>query len=129
MYVPAWPGLAPIDLIRRPSPAAPPYPFDAPQQIRFYRARNAIYHLFRALKPRRERLVVIAPDYYSGNEVLAIRAAGATIHYAHVDRQMQLDPAEIEHLCQEHQPDVLFVIHYLGWPQPIGELAAVCRRF
>ncbi|MBI4485116.1 MAG: DegT/DnrJ/EryC1/StrS family aminotransferase [Acidobacteria bacterium] len=104
------------------------FPFDAPQQLRFYRARNAIYHLFRALPPRRGRLTVIAPDYYSGNEVLAIRAAGAAIHYAKVDRSMRLDPDEVERLCERHDPDVLFVIHYLGWPQPIRDLAAICRR-
>jgi hypothetical protein len=136
MYVPAWPGLAPVDLIRPAlrqaqgvaASRAQPFPFSAPEQLRFYRARNAIYHLFRHLPPKGDRLVVIAPDYYSGNEVLAIRAAGATIHYARVDRRMQLDPADVERLCEQHRPDVLFVIHYLGWPQPIRELAAICRR-
>ena len=36
------------------------------------------------------RLTVLAPDYNSGNEILAMRAAGATIHYCPVDRHMQL---------------------------------------
>jgi hypothetical protein len=47
----------------------------------FYRARNGIYHLFAALEDAKartnERLVVLVPDYNSGNEVLAIEAAGA----------------------------------------------------
>src|SRR5262249_25806204 len=34
----------------------------------------------------------------------------------------------VERLCHLHDPDVLFVIHYLGWPQPISELASLCRR-
>jgi hypothetical protein len=128
MFVPAWPGLAPADLMRAGSARTKPYPFDAPCQLRFYRARNAIYHLFRNLPSKHERLTVIAPDYFSGNEVLAIQAAGAAIHYAHVDRCMQLDPAEIERLFERHHPDALFVIHYLGWAQPIQALAALCRR-
>ena len=41
---------------------------------------------------RNPRLTVLAPDYNSGNEILAMRAAGATIHYCPVDRDMQLDP-------------------------------------
>jgi dTDP-4-amino-4,6-dideoxygalactose transaminase len=128
MYVPAWPGLGPVDLMRAGAGAAKPYPFDRPGQLRFYRARNAIYHLFRALPSKHRQLVVIAPDYFSGNEVLAIKAAGAAIHFAHVDRRMKLDPAEVERLFDRHRPDALFVIHYLGWPQPIRELATLCRR-
>src|SRR5215467_3727190 len=128
MYVPAFPGLAPADLVRPGAHRAARFPFNAPRQLRFYRARNAIYHLFRALPSKHRRLRVIAPDYYSGNEVLAMSSAGAAIHYARVNRDMRLDPAEVERLCELHDPDVLFVIHYLGWPQPIGELAKICRR-
>src|SRR5207244_4422237 len=111
MYVPAFPGLTPTDLVRPRGPRTSGFPFDAPQQLRFYRARNAIYHLFRALPSKGTRLTVVAPDYYSGNEVLAIRAAGATIHYARIGRDMQMDPAEVKRLCEVHDPDVLFVIH------------------
>ena len=39
-----------------------------------------------------------------------------------------MDLAEVEHLCEVHQPDVLYVIHYLGWPQPIQQLADLARR-
>ena len=35
-------------------------------------------HLFRVLRSDTQRLTVLAPDYNSGNEVLAIQAAGAT---------------------------------------------------
>ena len=27
-----------------------------------------------------------------------------------------------------HNPDLLYVIHYVGWPQPMAELADLCRR-
>ena len=47
------------------------YPFDA-QPMTFYRARNAIYYLFEALKQPNNRLTVLVPDYNSGNEVLAL---------------------------------------------------------
>ena len=71
---------------------------------------------------------MLAPDYNSGNEVLAMQAAGATIRYCPVDRNLQLDPAEVERHCERHNPDVLYVIHYAGWPQPMPALAELCRR-
>jgi len=54
------------------------YPFDVPH-LTFYRARNAIYHLFKVLKSTNEQVTVLLPDYNSGNEVLALEAAGASL--------------------------------------------------
>jgi dTDP-4-amino-4,6-dideoxygalactose transaminase len=41
---------------------------------------------------------------------------------------MQWDPAEVERLCRRYQADLLYVIHYAGWAQPIVELAELCRK-
>jgi dTDP-4-amino-4,6-dideoxygalactose transaminase len=114
--------------MRRSVAAATPYPFNAPHRLSFYRARNAIYHVFRALVEGRPSFTVLAPDYYSGNEIMAIQAAGARIHYCPVGPDMQWDPGEVERLCRTHSPDLLYVIHYAGWPQPIDALAELCRR-
>jgi dTDP-4-amino-4,6-dideoxygalactose transaminase len=126
-YVPTFQGLSALDFVKSARlPSA--FPFNAPERIGFFRARNAIYHLFTALKAQLPNITVLAPDYNSGNEVLAMEAAGAKLHYYPVDRHMQSDPEEIERLCRLHQPDVLYVIHYLGWPQPMRELSALCNR-
>jgi len=136
MFVPTYQGLSATDVVgpwlagaraRRPA-ATPCFPFDVPHRLSFYRARNAIYHLFHALVANRPRLTVLAPDYYSGNEILAMRAAGATIHYCPVDRNMQLDPETVERFCRLHDPDLLYVIHYVGWPQAMPALVDLCRR-
>lgn len=128
-FVPTYQGLSAVDFMR-PAPAARAacFPFDIPDRLPFYRARNAIYHLFRALVDRNPTLTVLAPDYNSGNEILAMRAAGARIRYCPVDRGMQLDPDEVERLCKRHNPDLLYVIHYVGWAQPMTDLVALCRR-
>jgi dTDP-4-amino-4,6-dideoxygalactose transaminase len=128
MYVPVYQGLTPIDFVRPARPEAVCFPFDAPSRRYFYRARNAIYHLFRALRSTTERLMVLAPDYNSGNEVLAMQAAGATLRYCPVDRNMRLDPIEVGRLCERYNPDILYVIHYAGWPQPMPALVDLCRR-
>lgn len=129
MFVPTYQGLSAADFFRRTGATQQPYfPFDHPNSLRFYRARNAIYYLFKALHEQNPALTVLVPDYYSGNEVLAMRAAGATIRYCPVGPHMDLDPREVERLCAAHNPDVLYVIHYLGWAQPMPALVDLCRR-
>jgi len=128
MYVPTFQGLGVGDLIGSADEHRPPYPFDAPHQVRFYRARNAIYHLFQTLRSKGRTPTVLVPDYNSGNEVLAMRAAGVTIRYFPVGPDGQIDPAVVRHFCDRHNPDVLYVIHYLGWPQPMWELTRLCRE-
>ena len=127
MFVPLYQGLSAVDFVR-PAARRSCYPFTAEARLAFYRARNAIYHLFGALRSRARRLTVLAPDYNSGNEVLALQAAGATVHFYPIGPNMLADPAEVERLCDRHGADVLYVIHYLGWPQPLHELRAICRR-
>jgi hypothetical protein len=128
-FVPIYQGLSPLDLVRRSAvPREACFPFDVPDRLPFYRARNAIYHLFKALVAANPKLTVLAPDYNSGNEILAMRAAGATIHYCPVGADMQLDPDVVETLCRTHDPDLLYVIHYVGWPQAMPALTDLCRR-
>jgi dTDP-4-amino-4,6-dideoxygalactose transaminase len=127
MYVPTFQGLSAIDLLRPISKPAESFPFNAPR-LSFYRARNAIYHLFKALQAVTPSVTVLVPDYNSGNEVLALQAAGATLHFYRIGRDMQPDLEDIERLCRLHDPDVLYVIHYLGWPQPLADLKEICRR-
>jgi dTDP-4-amino-4,6-dideoxygalactose transaminase len=127
-FVPTYQGLGATHLVRRPSASEAPFPLNAPRRVSYYRARNAIYHLLRTLREARPSLTVLAPDYYSGNEILAMQAAGVKIHYCPVGHDMQWDPTEVEQLCRAHSPDLLYVIHYAGWPQPIEQLAELCRR-
>jgi dTDP-4-amino-4,6-dideoxygalactose transaminase len=127
-FVPIYQGLSPLDLVRRSVARKSMFPFDVADRVPFYRCRNAIYHLFRALVAANPRLTVLAPDYNSGNEILAMRAAGATIHYCPVGPDMQMDPDVVDRYCRAHNPDLLYVIHYVGWPQPMPALVDLCRR-
>lgn len=127
-YVPMYQGLSATDLVRSAAKGDASFPFTVPHRLPFYRARNAIYHLFRALIETNPGLTVLAPDYNSGNEILAIRAAGATVRYCPVRGDMRLDPDEVERYCDTHNPDLLYVIHYAGWAQPMPALVDLCRR-
>jgi dTDP-4-amino-4,6-dideoxygalactose transaminase len=127
-FVPTYQGLSATDFVRTRGGAAGCFPFNVPHRLSFYRARNAIYHLFRALLETNPGLTVLAPDYNSGNEILAMRAAGAALRYYPIRRDMRLDPEEIERSCRTHNPDLLYVIHYAGWPQPMADVVDLCRR-
>ncbi|HEY3127938.1 MAG TPA: aminotransferase class V-fold PLP-dependent enzyme [Acidobacteriota bacterium] len=127
MYVPAWPVLSPSCFFEA-SRDSLPYPLNSPHQTYSYVARNLIYHLFRALHFR-EGESVLVPNYHHGNEVRAIRSSGARIHFYRINRDLEPDLEELNRLCKS-TPGLraLFVIHYLGWPQPIREIRAICRE-
>src|SRR5215217_3937047 len=72
-FVPTYQGLAAADFLRAATHAQPPFPLNVPNRLRFYRATSAIYHLCRALRATFTRLTILAPDYNSGNEILAMR--------------------------------------------------------
>ena len=127
-FVPTYQGLSATDFVRTRAGAAGGFPFDVPHRLPFYRARNAIYHLFRALLETNPGMTVLVPDYNSGNEILAMRAAGATLRYYPIRRDMTLDLDEVERCCRTHNPGLLYVIHYAGWPQPMTQLVDLCRR-
>lgn len=126
MYVSAWQGLSPALLLRRSRTGSLPYPLSAPDTLGFHVARNAIYHAIRALRLE-PGSTVLAPAYHSGNEIKAIRAAGAQIRYYSIDRRLEPDLAEMEGLCDD-TTRVLFVIHYVGWAQPMDRLMEFCRK-
>src|SRR5258705_300543 len=127
-FVPTYQGLSASHFVRPVVSGAPPFPFNVVHRLPYYRARNAIYHLFRALLEANPSLTVLAPDYYSWNEIMAIRAAGVETHYCPVRADMQWAPDDVERLCRTHRPDLLYVIHYSGWAQPMDALADLCRR-
>ncbi len=127
MYTPTWPGLSPRYLLRPEHAGELPFPFDATDGRNFfYLARNAIYHLFRTLHLG-EHETVLVPDYHHGVEVRALRAAGASIVFYPIDRRLEPDLDALARLCKSH-PRVLYVIHFLGWPQPMREIAELCKE-
>src|SRR6266849_8097425 len=126
MYVPAEHGLALTCLFRRRPAGHAPFPLSAPQHRHFYRARNAIYHVFRGLKFTSGDTVLV-PDYHNTNEVAAIRAAGATVRFYRIGRNLEPDLEQLGRLARSTNARALFTIHYFGWPQPVKELLALCE--
>jgi dTDP-4-amino-4,6-dideoxygalactose transaminase len=103
-----------------------PFPLNSANRLSFCVARSGIYHLFRALHFKQGETVLV-PDYHSGNEVSAIRAAGASIVFYPILRNLEPDLEALSRLSRLN-PRVIYVIHYLGWPQPMRDIEALCRE-
>jgi dTDP-4-amino-4,6-dideoxygalactose transaminase len=127
MYIPAWQGFTLRDVLSRPRRGRVPFPLSAPHRAAFHTARNAIYHLFRKLVES-GKTRVLAPDYHMGNEIRAIRAAGGDVRLYRIQRDGAPDLDRMRRLCEDGA-DVLFTIHYAGWPQPMQDLRALCDRY
>ncbi len=127
MYLPAWQGLGFAEWVGRTGEKALPFPLNEPNTTSFHTARSAIYHVFSKLVQTGRR-VVLAPDYHMGNEIRAMRHAGAQIVWYPVTRRFTFDVDQVRRLCRQHEAHVLFVIHYAGWPQPAADLRALCAE-
>lgn len=127
MHVPTWPCLSPAHLFSPKSAGEPPpFPLDASCRKNFFAARYGIYQLFRALQLQKDE-VVLVPDYHHGNEVRAIRAAGVNIRFYRINQYLEPDLEQVERLCTPNAR-ALYVIHFVGWPQPIEQFEAICRK-
>jgi len=125
-FVPGWPILSPSDLLRAKPKNSLPFPLNAARQSYFYLARSAIYHLFRALNFKSGECVLV-PNYHSGNEVAAIRATGTPIVFYSVNRNLQPDFDQLSLLARSGAK-ALYVIHFIGWPQPMDQMWEFCRK-
>lgn len=124
-FVPVLPTLAPSLLLPRLRGGPAPFPLGPTSGVRrFYFARNGVWLAARLLDLSGSEVLV--PAYHHGVEVEALVAAGAIPRFVRVDRAMRLD---VEHLEASIGPRTraLYVIHYLGFPQPMDDILAVAR--
>jgi dTDP-4-amino-4,6-dideoxygalactose transaminase len=124
-FIPALPSLSPIDLIQQKR-APLPFPFDHPRYTDYYFGRNAVWQAIRILGLNaRDRVLV--PAYHHGVEVEAILEAGPAVDFYRVDTQLKID---LEDLEKKIGPETraIYLIYYLGFPQPVDALLDLCRR-
>jgi perosamine synthetase len=127
MYIPAWSPLNPnLFLTRSQTAETLPYPLSERNTSTYYAARAGIYALFAALRQHGVDTVLV-PDYHSGNEIRAIRAAGMQVVFYSVNLAMEPDLDELTRLTRDGRIGALYLIHYIGWPQPLEAILSLCR--
>jgi dTDP-4-amino-4,6-dideoxygalactose transaminase len=67
------------------------------------------------------------PAYHCRTAVEPVRHCGGAIRFYNVRRDCTVDPADVRARLSV-RTRALFVIHYFGFPQPLGPLVALCRQ-
>jgi perosamine synthetase len=118
-----WPSLPPNVYVRKASDR-PAFPLDRADCRLYARARQGLWSGCRAmgLGPGD---VVLAPAYHHGSEIEALLRAGVEVRYFDVTAGLEPDPAELDRLLGP-EVRVLFLIHYLGFPQDAGRWRDWC---
>jgi hypothetical protein len=118
--------LSPLEMFAPAGDLARTFPFSEPRLRHYYLARNAIWYGVDALglKPGDG---VLVPAYHHGIEVEVLRAKGLIVHYYRVDERMGMDFEHLERLSGLGAR-ALYVIHYLGFPQPIDRIRDFVSR-
>ncbi len=123
--VPALPTLSPAMLAPRLRGSPAPFPLSGADVRRHYFARNAVWLAARLLGLAGREVLV--PAYHHGVEIEALEAAGAVPRFVRVDAKMRLDLEHLEQCIGPHTR-AIYVIHFLGFPQPMAEIGAIARR-
>jgi dTDP-4-amino-4,6-dideoxygalactose transaminase len=125
MFVPALPALDPGALLRRlPLPEPSRFPLNAGRSRWYFYCRNAVWQGVAALglRPGDE---VLMPALDHGAEVGALLDRELALRFYPVDASLRYDLDEMKALLSPRTRAV-YVIHYLGVPQPVGELRRFC---
>ena len=117
------PSLHPSMLRPRRRMRGTAFPFREEAVEYFYLARNAIYALCKHWELAGTEVLV--PSYFHGVEIEALLAADVRLRFYPVDRNMQVDAAQVEALVTS-KTSAIYLIHYLGFPGPVEALRTAC---
>lgn len=96
----------------------------AKQRFHLFSARNGIFHALRLLAVRRDSTILI-PSYLCTAAVQPIVAYGAGVEFYSVTREGNVDLEDLKTKLSTRTSAVV-VVHYFGFPQPIGQIRRFC---
>ena len=89
-----------------------------------YFARNSIYALAKLWELAGRE--ILFPAYFHGVELEALLAAGVRPRFYPVHDRMRIDVGEVVAGIRP-ETRAVYLIHYLGFPGPVAEIAKICR--
>jgi perosamine synthetase len=125
LFAPAYPTLSPRMLLPTPRSANVPFPFNDPSARYFYLARNGIAALARLWDLNGSE--VLFPAYFHGVELEALLQAGVRLRFYPVREGMRVRVDDVISRI-DSKTRAVYLIHYLGFPGPVAELAQVTRE-
>jgi dTDP-4-amino-4,6-dideoxygalactose transaminase len=124
--VPVYPTLAHLWRLPRPSVRwGEWFPFNVPGGSWAFSGRVALYHGLPSLELP-EGSTILVPAYHQGVEIDTLLAAGHRLRYYRVTEHLLADLEDIERQL-DLTVSALYVIHYFGFPQPLGGVRRLCE--
>ncbi len=124
---PVLPGIRSGTLRASATPAVDlPFPLGRPATQLWYLGRNAIHAAVGILGLPAGSAVAV-PAYTNGVEVAALVARGLRPVTVRNGPGLALDVDDLDRVLARTRAKLVLAIHYLGFPQPIDAVAAVCR--
>jgi dTDP-4-amino-4,6-dideoxygalactose transaminase len=102
-------------------------PFNTGRTLFFYTGRYALASGVKALRLRSDDNVLL-PSYNCWVEIDPVRQQGVKIKYYRVERDFIIDLKDIEKRI-DGKTKAILITHYLGFPQPLEEIIAICRKY
>jgi len=128
IFVPAFPTIRPEMWCRFGRGAVrESYPFNQPSAEYFHFARNAIWQAASDLGLGLDEGEVLVPAYHHGVEVEALIDAGVRVRFYSIGPRFEVDLDEVESLIGR-RTRALYLTHFLGFPGPVEEMAALAQR-
>jgi len=118
-----WPPVPPNALLRRAS-RDPPFPLAEPGFRLYVKARHGLFEGAKALGVG-SGTAVLAPAYNHGSEIESLARTGAKIVFYACGESLEPDADDLERLLTP-EVRVLYLIHYLGFPQDLLRWRAWC---
>lgn len=109
-----WPTL-PLNVYFRNATHNLPYPLGDAGCRLYSRARHAIWNACRTLGLGAKDIILV-PAYHHGSEIEAMLQAGVNVRYYSMTELLEPDCESLERLLSP-EVRVLYLIHYLGFPQ------------
>lgn len=125
-HIPYIQPLSPAQLFTSKGTAQKYFPFSSPRSQFYYLARNGIWSAIDSLGLKAGDGILM-PAYHHGVEVEVLKKRGLRLVYYRIDENMQIDINHVESLLSENIR-ALYIIHYIGFPQPIKTLRQIASR-
>lgn len=96
---------------------------DSLEKFKFYRrGSHALAAILHSLKPKGFRTVLL-PAYICASVVKSIRMCGFNLRFYKINEDMK-----IKEIPLREQRNILLLVHYFGFPQPVERLASICKN-
>jgi len=96
------------------------------RQLLYSRGSDALIVILRTLKLCNLKTILL-PAYVCASVTKTVVACGFKPYFYDVDDLCRVDYGKINSILRESKIDLLLLVHYFGFAQPVEEIASICK--